>query len=349
MDLCNQRKKRNKKLALSSFDGIDQWDPPHLSYFSRKYRNLSALSTSKFTKEIEKLRIFFVFILPTMINMNVLSYLQKRSPKLRWRWRKKRKRNGTFERWNIQHSLLFHLIRRSHGDRKTGFWQASSDMYVNACLIVWIFRMELHRETQRIFTSFYVISSCPFKDLITSCVCVVWQWRILLWGQNVNERDVNNRQSIFFGLFEFFILSVCCRRFQLAFFVILCGIYFFAKVRWFFLSFSHFFSVVCLKNKQVDYFDVRRSVFEHSKMCVCFVMPFTTFVHITPSWDKHKHTHAYAQSTNESSDQPTNAPIIRFLGMKSSGFKCKSVCDLWISLQVTLFSILRTCSSNYRL
>lgn len=136
--------------------------------------------------------------------------------------RKKRKRNGTFERWNIQHSLLFHLIRRSHGDRKTGFWQASSDMYVNTCLIMWIFRMEF----QRIFTSFYVISSCPFKDLITSCVCVVWQWRILLWGQNVNERDVNNRQSIFFGLFEFFILSVCCRRFQLAFFVILCGIYF---------------------------------------------------------------------------------------------------------------------------
>lgn len=134
---------------------------------------------------------------------------------------------------------------------------------------MWIFRMEFHRETQRIFTSFYVISSCPFKDLITSCVCVVWQWRILLWGQNVNERDVNNRQSIFFRFVWVFHFVCVLSSFSVSIFRHSLWYIFFAKVRWFFLSFSHFFSVVCLKNKQVDYFDVRRSVCLSIPKCVC--------------------------------------------------------------------------------
>lgn len=104
--------------------------PPHLSHFSRKYSNLSALSTGKFTKEIEKLRIFFPIHLTDNDKYECFIISTKTISEIKKKKKKQRKRNGTFERWNIQHSWLFHLIRRSHGDRKTGFWQASSDMYV---------------------------------------------------------------------------------------------------------------------------------------------------------------------------------------------------------------------------
>lgn len=130
--------------------------------------------------------------------------------------------------------------------------------------------------------------------------------------------DVNNRQSIF----AFFISSVFL---SVSFVVVLnCWVYFSLKS----IGFSLFLSLISfwwlLKNKQVDYFDV-----QCLSIPKCVVMPFTTFVHNTIlRW-----THTRSQSTNESANQPT----LQSYFWKSSSFKCKSVCDLWMLASHSVF------------
>lgn len=112
------------------------------------------------------------------------------------------------------------------------------------------------------------ISSHHITSTSAVCVCV-WQWRILFWGQNVNERDVNNRQSIFFRfVWVFHFVRV------LSSFSVNSVVYFFAKVHRFLLAFFHslILSLPRISFRQLPWKQkswlFRCSVFEHSKMCV---------------------------------------------------------------------------------
>lgn len=146
---------------------------------------------------------------------------------------------------------------------------------------VWIFRMEFHLK-RREFLHRFMISSWPFKDLITHHVYVydndVYYYGAKTW---MNEMSITVKVFFFRSVWVFHFGCVLSSFSVSIFRYSLWYICFFAKVHWILLlSFSHFFSVVvALKTNKliIPMF----SVWAFQNVSVCFVMPFTTFVHNT--------------------------------------------------------------------